>query len=92
MLDILQKHSDQKNFITSVFLETHQNVWMLDSLDDRFVTFMDQILRENPETAIIIMSDHGSHYGYEYQHDIGIIHSRLPFFYPILPKSLPSFG
>ncbi len=88
----MKRHPDHGNFVTATFLETHQGSWILDSFDEMLRGFLESTLAEFPSTTIILMSDHGIHYGPEFDRDFGRIHSRLPLFYPIIPNSMnPSY-
>ena len=87
--DVLSDNLGQKHFVTATFLEYHQFTWNLVQFDDSLRKFIEKLFKILPNTALFLMSDHGIHYGPEYEHDYGQIHARLPLLYPLIPNSLP---
>ena len=90
VVDTLRLHPDRKHFVTATFLEYHQTGWALPQFDEALMEFLEYIFDSYKHIAVFLMSDHGIHYGAEFDHDFGRLHTRLPLLFPIIPKTLPA--
>ncbi|KAG9304525.1 hypothetical protein G9A89_020089 [Geosiphon pyriformis] len=85
-----------KRFATVTLMDTHSPDTKLVSLDDSMVELFTELLRGKegkqpflkPNSVIVILSDHGMHYGSEVSTYEGSIHHHQPPLHIILPKSL----
>ncbi|KAJ6252751.1 hypothetical protein M0813_13962 [Anaeramoeba flamelloides] len=61
-----KNHHNLAKFVVSILYESHESsLTILKSVDDDFATFLSNFLneKENKNTILIILSDHGIHYG-----------------------------
>ncbi|KAF9190994.1 hypothetical protein BGZ50_009689 [Haplosporangium sp. Z 11] len=93
----------KRRFATYSFMDTHSPDHHHISFDKRLATFIQNLLVGtdgkspllSPRSALVIMADHGLHYGRETFTFPGFIHHKIPPLYVALPNQLlterPSF-
>ncbi|KAF9200193.1 hypothetical protein BGZ49_009597 [Haplosporangium sp. Z 27] len=92
----LSSTKGKRRFTTYTFLDAHSPDHNHISFDKRFAEFVQSLLVGqdgrppllSPKSALIIMSDHGLHYGRETYTLPGFIHHKLPPLFIALPNQL----
>ncbi|KAF9907958.1 hypothetical protein BX616_000279 [Lobosporangium transversale] len=88
----------QRRFATYSFMDTHSPDHHHISFDKRLALFIKSLLVGHdgqpplltPKSALVIMADHGLHYGRETYTFPGFIHHKIPPLYIALPRQLLS--
>jgi hypothetical protein len=93
LLEYVQSFLDlnmaRRRFSTTILVETHEELAAYPTLDAELSdilsawTTRDASMRN---AAIVLMSDHGIHFGTEYRTKAGFIHHKLPLATMLLPK------
>ncbi|KAG0206057.1 hypothetical protein BGX28_002467 [Mortierella sp. GBA30] len=86
----------KRRFATYSFMDTHSPDHHHISFDKRFATFVQKMLLGHdgqppllsPRSALVIMADHGLHYGRETYTFPGFIHHKIPPLFVALPNQL----
>jgi hypothetical protein len=94
LLDYVQSFLDlnsaRRRFSTTILVETHEELVAYPTLDVELSdilaawTTRDVSMRN---AAIVLMSDHGIHFGTEYRTKVGFVHHKLPLATLLLPKA-----
>ncbi|CAG8732862.1 3276_t:CDS:2 [Cetraspora pellucida] len=91
--DFLYEYSGEKRFITSTFFDTNVEGRINSRLEDDLLNLIKKMIsKETPllskNSAIMIYSDHGLHYGNEYRTFEGYLHHKQPIMMMLLPSQL----
>ncbi|CAG8633479.1 3139_t:CDS:10, partial [Ambispora leptoticha] len=86
-----------KRFATVTLMDTHSPEKKIKSLDDSMVKLLTDLLIGgesgekpllHPNSVVVILSDHGIHYGSEFASYEGYFHHKQPPLHMILPKTI----
>lgn len=92
MLDYLKKfdetYSNEPRFSFNLFLETHEtSMSVQDILDQDLSIYLENLMKKEENSWIILMSDHGIHYGPFFDHTAtGRLEQKLPLLIIIAPN------
>ncbi|KAF9427116.1 hypothetical protein BGZ94_005454 [Podila epigama] len=92
----LASHKGHKRFVTWSFMDAHSPDHHHISFDRKLAKFIQDLLIGsdgaapllNPNSVLVIMADHGLHYGRETYTFPGFIHHKIPPLFVALPKPL----
>ncbi|KAF0400037.1 hypothetical protein F8M41_009622 [Gigaspora margarita] len=91
--NFLSEYSGKRRFITSTFFDTNIEGIINSGLENDLLNLIEKMIaKEKPllskNSAIIIYSDHGLHYGDEYRTFEGYLHHKQPIMMMLLPNQL----
>ncbi|KAF9971386.1 hypothetical protein BGZ73_005698 [Actinomortierella ambigua] len=90
----LASKKGQRRFATYSFMDAHSPGHHSISFDARFADFMESLLLGkdgnepllSPRSTLVIMADHGLHYGPEYYSFSGFLHHHIPPLFMAVPR------